>query len=52
MVVLMRSFPKFLLKLFFEMLMDGCSKNSNKLFSGTSMDASEWMKKDHRGMPR
>ena len=43
--VLMGSFPKFSLKLFFEMLMDGCSKNSSNIFSRTRLDTSEWMKK-------
>ena len=43
--VLMESFPKFLLKLVFEMLMDGCSKNSSNIFSGTPTDASELIKK-------
>ena len=43
--VLMESFPKFLLKLYFEILMDGCSKNSNNIFPRTAMDATEWMKK-------
>ena len=47
----MGSFQIFLLKLYFERLMDGCSKNSNKIFSGTPMGASEWMKK-HTQMPR
>ena len=35
---------------YFEMLIDVCSKNSNNLFSRTAMDASGWMKKDHREM--
>ena len=48
---LMESFPKFLLKLYFEMLMNGCSKNSSNSFSRTPMDASEWMKKNHTEMP-
>ena len=39
--VSLESFPKFSLKLFFEMLMDGWSKNSNNLFTKTPMDASE-----------
>ena len=44
-------FTKFLLKLFFsEMLMDGCSKNSNKIFSKTLMDASACITKNHRKM--
>ena len=43
--VSLESFPKFSLKLFFEMLMDGWSKNSNNLFTKTPMDASEWIKK-------
>ena len=38
-------FRKFSLKLFFKMLMDGCSKNSSNIFSRTPMDAYEWMKK-------
>ena len=42
-------FAKFSLKpSFFEMLMDRCSKYSNKLFSRTTMNASEWMKKSQR----
>ena len=43
--VSLERFAKFLLKLFFEMLMDGWSKNSNNLFTKTPMDASEWMNK-------
>ena len=43
---LMGSFPKFSLKLYFETLMDGCSKTSSNIFSRTPMDASEWMKKN------
>ena len=39
-------------KYFFEMLMDECSKNSDNIFPRTPMDASGWMKKDHREMPR
>ena len=46
---LLGNFAKFSLKpSFFEMLMDRCSKNSNKLFSRTTMNASEWMKKNQR----
>ena len=50
--VLMGSFPKFSLKLFFEMPMDGCSKHSNNICSRTPMDASVWMKKDYIKMQR
>ena len=42
----MGSFPKFLSKLYFEILMDGCSKNSSSIFSRTQMDTSEPMKKN------
>ena len=39
-------FPKiFITAMFFEMLMDGCSKNSNNLVSGKPVDAREWMKR-------
>ena len=37
----MGSFFEFLFKLFFETLMDGCSKNSSNIFPGTPTDASE-----------
>ena len=50
--VLMGSFPKFSLKLFFEIPMDGCSKHSNNICSRTPMDASVWMKKDYIKMHR
>ena len=43
--ILMGSFPKFLLKQFFEMLMDKGSKNSSNIFSRTPMDTSKWMEK-------
>ena len=43
--VLVVGFPKLSLKLYFETLMDRCSKNSSNLFSRTPMEASEWMKK-------
>ena len=43
--ILMESFPTFLLKLYIEILMDGCSKTSSNIFSRTPMDSSEWMKK-------
>ena len=38
-------FRKFLQKLFFEKLMDGCYKNLSNIFSRIPIDASEWMKK-------
>ena len=46
--VLLESFSIFSLKLFLlEMLViDGCSKNSNKIFHKTPMDASGWMRKN------
>ena len=40
--VLMGSFAKFSLKLYFEMVMDGT------FFSRTPIDDSEWMKKTYR----
>ena len=49
--VLMGSFQKFLIKLYFEILMDGWSKNSSNIFPRKSMDTSEWIKK-HSEMPR
>ena len=50
----MRYFSKFLTKLFifFEVLMDGCLKNSSNIFSITPMDVSGWIKTDRREMTR
>ena len=50
--VLTGSFQKKFSKLYFEILMNECSKNSSKIFSRTPMDASEWMKKNHTEIPR
>ena len=45
------SFPKFFWNYFFlEMVMDGRSKNWKNLFPNPPMDASGWIKKDHREM--
>ena len=43
--ILLRSSPKFSLQQYFEMLMDGCYKNSEIVLSRKPMDGPGWIKR-------